>query len=353
MPRSGEQLSLALRNNKCKCGDHADLLPYICIEDGENVTSHCSGTGNKVIDCRHPDLRECINEIDGLDLNEVNAVKVVTPEELPNFIPVICNRLFKLPSELMPYEIVGVSLADFLGVSVRRINGSLVVSKPKIRSELLRLPIFENKKVILFSTGQDVVIERLWGEIKELNYFEILRKVGFTAVTAINYSLFLNECPIGHSINMKRSLKTFNWTQRAGKIGIPHIYWLNDCHLDRWLNWLDINPLVRLVTINCRLFKKVDFPLVIKGFKRLTEETDGKLHLLVEGASMKLLECLRSFSANIHVAIKYPTVYAANYIRLDYMNNHLVRNMVKTSTPKDLISRNLKSYQTYLEQKFY
>lgn len=106
---------------------------------------------------------------------------------------------------------------------------------------------------MLFATGIDVVIEKLWYKRFAINLFEAIASGEFYAVTGMNFSLFLYECPLGHLINLNKSLIFCEELSKLGVPVIPHIYAITDTHREMWANWLKRRPNIQTVLINTQM----------------------------------------------------------------------------------------------------
>jgi hypothetical protein len=141
---------------------------------------------------------------------------------------------------------------------------------------VLAAPIFKGKRVILFSTGQDVMIETLWWERHDTKLFDVLVGMGFYAITAMNFSLFEGECPFAHALNIKKSLRYAEEVDQRGIWSIPHVYARNVHQRERWSVWLNGNSGVRYVTINSQLqrCRDADMSVVFDTARYLLEHTE-------------------------------------------------------------------------------
>ena len=150
---------------------------------------------------------------------------------------------------------MGLRIGDIITPQPRKNSAGILTTSDNIRIDLsaLKSPVFQGKKVVLFATGIDVVIEKLWYRRFAINLFEAIASGGFYAVTGMNFSLFLYECPLGHLINLNKSLIFCEELSELGVPIIPHIYAITDTHREMWVNWLKRHPNIQTVLINTQM----------------------------------------------------------------------------------------------------
>lgn len=326
--------------------------PFIQPTEANAVRKHCGGFGNEVVTCKHPSLRLFLKEIDGLDLLNIKNENPLR-SRLPKYIPIIDGEFFSCHSGVIKYNTVAVSLEDIFTSQPRKYAGRIHVGKLKIKRDFLESPIFQNKKVILFSSGRDALIEKVWQESEILHFFSELAKMGFTLITGMNFSVFVGECPVGQAINMKKSLKYFSLLQKAGIPAIPHIYWAHELHLRRWVKWLKKNPKTNLITINCQMNKTLESCRIIwEGIQYLIKHTGNNVRFLLEGPKKKILTELSNYSPLIHVAIKEPSMISKFHRKYILYQDGLKRIREKDTSKCRLLGLNLKTYDYYLQKIF-
>lgn len=169
--------------------------------------------------------------------------------------PVIPKEWFNRDPSTIRHEIVGLRIGDIITPRPRKNSAGISTISDNIRIDLstLKFPVFQGKKVVLFATGIDVVIEKLWYKRFAINLFEAIASGEFYAVTGMNFSLFLYECPLGHLINLNKSLIFCEELSKLGVPVIPHIYAITDTHREMWVNWLKRHPNIQTVLINTQM----------------------------------------------------------------------------------------------------
>lgn len=259
----------------------ADLVApeYITADEKMLIRERCSGTQNGIIDCHCFDIPKFIEDAGGLDLN----TKIITCESplIQQNIVVVPREWFDRPAESIEGDIVGINLKDILSHRPHRHWGFYELSDDiRIDLSALQSPIFWGKQVVLFASAIDVVIEKLWFLKNDISLFDEIAKGNFYAVTGMNFSLFLHECPLGQLINTNKSLL---FVQKLGELGVsvmPHVYAVNDKQRDKWVEYLNSNPIVKTVVINTQLQRdKYSMREVVETVEVLLEKTNVNIVL--------------------------------------------------------------------------
>lgn len=343
----GEQLNLLFYPSSCLTSQGA-YFPHIDATEANYLRSPCKNHGFdiNIVNCKSRDLGKHLSEINGLDFTNVNARQKTVP--LPNFIPVINGRFFDLNSNLVNYKTIGISLKDI--VKSEFLYGRRVLI-PK--NDLLKMPLFKNKQIVLFMSGKDSLVERIWREDKISDFYLRLKELGFYLVTGIDFSIFFGECPLGHAINLKKSLASYSQLEDQQINSAPNVYWANKFQIERWVGWLNLNVSVDLITINCQCYKPADYSIIVSGIKYIIKKINRPLVFLLEGPKIGLLNQLASVSGSIKIAFKKPAVYSMNHQRL-IIENGKVKSIAKDSAPKEqILNHNLETYDNFLKKYFY
>jgi len=316
-----------------------------------NLNVRCNGLDHNVIDCKSPYLKIHLLDVKGLEFSNVKSI-IESSSQIPYFIPILSKRHFKYNIES---RFVGLTLKSIFKSYPIKSNFIIHECKKnlKINLDVLKNNIFRHKKVILFATGKDCLIEELWKEQINIQLFNKIKQLGLHASTSVNYSIMIGECPFSHCLNLKKSLITFESIQEIGLQCIPHIYWINIPQVRRWIAWLKNNPNIKLVNINCQLCKeKVYLNILSDGMGLLLKELPY-LRILLQGPKKKLLKAIRNFSNSIHIASSMPSDYAVNHRILNISNETFSRVESKNQTIDTLIGINNNNYIRYLEENFY
>lgn len=314
------------------------------------VSTKCTGLGHNVVDCKDISLEHHLHDVNSLNFNTVSSTGNTTIS-LPYFIPIISNRLFEYN---IPGSVVGITLRDlFKHYPIYNSNGgSRSLQSFNFNHDLLTQNCFHNKKVILFSSGKDCLIESIWKYQEEIDYYNVINTMGFSTATSINFSLFKGECPMAHALNLKKSLITFEQYQKSKIKSIPHLYWTNIHHLNRWIEWLNQNPDICFIAYNCQMCDE-EFYSIVEGGIRYILNKIPRMHILLEGPKQNLLHRLKDISSSIHVATKSPSEKASNYRRFYYSKGKLRIIKQERNNIQNLFKINCQQYQIYLEKSFY
>lgn len=326
----------------CRANSIESAAKYIHINEATAVTKPCTGTGHNIADCRYPELEECISDVGSLSLMDIHPGST---EILPRYIPIINDSFFSFPASKFQYEVIGLNIKHIIETP----------QKPKIIIDILNQPIFKNKRVILFASGKDALIEKLWRLSTDNKYFETMGEMGFYTATSVNFSLYEGECPIGHALNMKKTLVTLNIMQQSGLPCIPHTYWINEYQLERWIEWLLANPQIHTVTINCQCYKTgEEHASVTSGIMKILKKVPRPIHFLLEGPKQNLLKRLTGISDLIHVAILFPSISALNSTELTSSKQKLEPvNAYGQKSVEQLLTHNNLEYEKFLKNTLY
>ncbi len=270
-----------------------------------DVVEVCDSLGRKIVTCNNPHLHEFIDEVGGslsLDI-ALPDVKI----ELPAYIPILDKRTARMNRFSIPagISVLGITLQDILKSGVTYKAGAWHEQK-EIKFDLaIRVAdAFYNKKVILFATGPDTMIEWCWHQRDECNMYKYIKAMGFDLMTGINFSVIKGECPFGQCLNQKKSLLSASLAIDEGIPAVPHIYTIDKDDINTWSAYLEANPQVRLVTMNCQLQKKhIDIQALIKAINILMEKFPD-LHFLLTGFHLHRASEFGSNLERIHFADK-------------------------------------------------
>lgn len=226
---------------------------FIGQEDKGLVRAPCPGNYLNMVDCHCEDIQLFIDEVRGLDFS--NKRIAGSSPLITDPIPVIPKEWFNRSPETIPSDIVGIRLGDILSPKPYRNSAKTVLLSDNVKVDLSALehPIFQGKKVVLFATGIDVVIEKAWYRRFAMDLFRAIAGGNFYAVTGMNFSLFLHECPLGHLINLNKSLVFCEELSKLCIPVIPHVYAIADTHREMWIGWLKDHPNVKTVLINTQM----------------------------------------------------------------------------------------------------
>jgi hypothetical protein len=239
-----------LSGGLCHGDQFTDLIEF---EDKTMVEAPCPGNYVNMVDCNCPNIQDFIDEVKSLDFMTKN-IKGESPL-IGGTLPIIPKECFDNPPESVESEVVGIRLGDVLTRKPSRNNAQILRMNSDVRLDLsaLKRPVFKGKKIVLVATDRDVVIETLWMYRYYNNLFDDIADANFYAVTGMNFSLFLHECPLGHLVNLNKSLLFCEELDRRGVSVIPHIYAINDKQRAMWARYLKAHPNIKTVVINTQM----------------------------------------------------------------------------------------------------
>ncbi|HVT85196.1 MAG TPA: hypothetical protein VHD35_08320 [Chitinophagaceae bacterium] len=324
--------------------------PVIKKEEPQGGTVSCHNPlGQNIITCRHPYRNEFVEEVGGLTLDAKLSTQI---EELPFYIPVLdisSSQESKVPSFL---PTVGVTLKDIILGGAKQIAGTYHEDAAiSFRDSILSFKGFSGKNVILFLTGTDTLIETAWHRREPCKFFETIGNMGFWAVGGMNFSVFEGECAFSQALNQKRSLFSSHLIEENNVQAIPHVYAINQHHIERWAEWFLLNPSVKLFTINCQMQKSDhDISQVVTTVKILLRKFPY-LHVLLQGFRFNEIYQFGSLIHRIHFADKMPVkcAYARTEILIDKSSGKLSNVEKSTKSKKYLLRNNITNRCMFLE----
>lgn len=328
------------------------FLPNIEIEEAVSVIHHCKNEFRKnIITCKDTLINEFLEEVDGLEFNITLNSRLSC---LPSYIPIVdynTQDISNIPEE---FPFIGISLWDILSSGIIKKAGALHEDKNIcFHNDILSSESFRNKKVILFLTGADTMIEWIWWNRVDCNLFKKLYDMGFWAVTGFNFSVIGGECPFAQAINLKRSLFSAYLIEQNGLIAIPHVYALTKHHVNRWVNWFKINPNIHCFSLNCQLQKtEYDINQVVEAVKSILQKIED-LHVILQGFPLNKVWEFGLFLNRVHFADKTAIKKAQSGIRksFDYTKNKYILEKGVSKSIEALSIENMINIYQSIENK--
>lgn len=279
--------------------------PFLSVDELKYVTKSCDNPlCVNTPTCQHPELHTFLHEVDGLDF-DIQLSNV--PYTLPGYIPTLDYRSRNLQNlSTKHYPVVAITLDDILKSGIKMVAGALHEQEIRFRLTTLLGPAFKGKKTILFLTGPDTLIEWAWYMRNEVRLFQTIASMGFDAVVGFNFSVIDGECPVAHALAQKKSMFSNKLAEQFGLRSIPHIYAVNEYHVERYANWLNANPHITLCAINCQLQDKPeDIDTLVKTTTMLLRRVPH-LRLLLQGFRITHLYRFGTYIDRIHIVEKSP-----------------------------------------------
>lgn len=295
-------------------------LPDIPVIEGQRVIKSCHNPlRENIVTCKDPNVQAFLDEVGGLGLDLKFHSHLA---KLPPYIPILDFGACKhggIPDNI---PIVGVSLCDLVSSAIILKAGSFhIQDKIRFRTDILNNLGFKGKKVILFLSGADSLIENIWYHRDECDFFKVIQDMGFWGVSGINFSVIGGECAFSQALNMKRSLFSAFELSRFGINAIPHVYAISQSHIARWITWFKQNPLVTYFVMNCQLQKTDrDIKQVIQSIKYILSSCPG-LHAIVQGFPLPASIDFAHVLERVHFADAQPVKNAQSHKYLSSYND--------------------------------
>lgn len=326
-------------------------LPDINPVEANGSILTCENPYRKnIITCKDHYCNEFINEVGGLKLN----VKLSNNKlALPSYIPIVDVRTANLKNIPKNITHIGLTVTDILSKVVDFKAGSYQETNNfSLKSNILSLNSFKDRENILFLTGCDTLIEWLWYNRVEFDLFNGISKMGFSGVSAFNFSVIGGECAFSQALNIKRSLFSSHVLNQNGINAIPHVYALNYFQANRWVEWFKLNPDTNIFSVNCQLQKSIrDIGQIIFMVKYLLEKLPN-IHVILQGFRIDMLHHFGIYLPRIHISDKLAVKYAQSKVMFEInVNKNLLEN--KPSTIYDfekLAEENIKIRNNYIDQ---
>lgn len=343
--------SEAIWPNECEVAK-GKYRPLINPKEAEGITISCNNPlRQNIITCKDLFKDEFIQEVNGLALNSRLTTNI---DSLPWYVPQLDYLSCKEKSLPSIFPMVGLTLHDLVSQGILYKAGRYHEQDTiSFRTNLLSASGFQDKKVILFLTGADTLIEWVWYNRAECQLFEVLKKMGFWAVTGFNFSVIGGECPFAQALNIKRSLFSTTLIEKNEILAIPHVYAISPYQIQRWIKWFIANPSVKLFTINCQLQKAdVDIAQVVTTVQFILNAIPY-LHVLLQGFHFDKIEDLSQVLDRVHFADKVGVKFAQSQRRIQF--NRFSRRLddeEKTGLKlKDLMEPNVINRYLFVENQ--
>ncbi len=330
----GDRNNLGFGSLLCSATE-GDFCHFINEDEKQAIKYDCLPGNENVISCKYCNKKAFLDEVDGLDFNTVK-LKIPFQGELPGFIPLMQKEhlLKALPGDV-PQNVTGIALGDIFRSRPKDRFGELTDIDDLVFDErLLKSPLVKSKKVVLFMFGQDKLIEKVWRERDKLKLFENIKRLGAIAVTGINFSVFLGECPWFHALSLKKSIKSLEIAESFGLPTIPHFYAVNDHHRKRIGEWLNNNTKVKVITINCQLQKSDnDFEEVLKTIAYISENVKTEVKIILQGPRKNWVKSILKKYKNVIIAHSAASYSAC--MKTCFVYSELLGDLVKLPYDKE------------------
>ena len=334
------------------CDTSKGLFPDIDRKKALSVSGTCD---NKIRKhgptCKDPELGQFIDEVGGLALDlRLPKIKI----DLPPFIPLLDSQTAQLSSFAIPSwaTAVGLTIGDVILKGVTFKNGSWHEKEEvEYRMNLLTGNVFKDKKVILFMSGTDALIEMLWYRLDDIHLYEHLNAMGFHVSTGINFSVIKGECPVSQALNQKKSLASAYLSSKKGLPAMPHVYFIDNLDVKTWIKYFKKYPHIKVASLNCQLQEStIDKEVIVKGVSQIMMAIPD-LHFILTGFPLPEIHKFGSLLTRIHIANKRASKSAQMHQKMVISPTTLKTKMVycPDESVGDILSHNINQQGLYVE----
>ena len=325
--------------------------PHVHRNKALSVSNTCDNPLRKNMPtCKDPELDLFIKEVGGLQFDV--GLKSIG-NNFPSYIPILDKETAQLSYLAVPsgIDVLGMTLSDVISRGITYSAGTQhEQDEIEFRLGLLLGNAIRGKKIILFASGSDTLIEWLWYNRNECELFQNLKAMGFSYATGINFSVIKGECGIGQALNQKKSLVSSGLMSQIGMPSIPHIYTIDSYDVDRWIEYLSKNPQIRTVSMNCQLQKRTDdIEAIILGVTQILQRLPY-LHIILVGFHLNLMHRFGPLLEQIHFADKKPAKFAQSHRKFIINPETLkMRDVYSSDRVTDILAHNINQRRIYVE----
>lgn len=219
----------------------------------------------------HRDARQHMAVLDYLNLRSFKAHEVKIPK-LPPYLPQIrFKRALK-----------GHLLDEIYGIRAKGVIGKRHIrSADEIRREL---GLSDTQLLVVLLFDEDQIIERLHEDPRRVT---ALAAAGYDLVVSASFSVWKPRPRLHTLRNLWRSVDLCVALQEMGAPAIPRLDWQIEHDVERWIEWIEMNPSIHMVAIDAMTCETNGWDEVLEGLALLDEGTDQRLHYLVNGPSVE------------------------------------------------------------------
>jgi hypothetical protein len=212
-----------------------------------------------------------VRALDYFRLEKFRTLDLPIPA-LPPYLPQIRFR-----TALRGHLVEGI-----YGIRAKGVVGKRrVKSAAEVRQEL-GLSATQLLVVLLFD--EDEVIERLYDDPHRVR---ALAAAGYDMVVSASFSVW-NPRPRLHTLrNLWRSIDLCIALQEMGVPAIPRLDWQTEYDVERWIEWIEMNPNIRMVGVDAMTCATNGWNEILEGMALLDESTSKRLRFLVNGPSVE------------------------------------------------------------------
>jgi hypothetical protein len=230
-------------------------------------------------------------EVDGLLEEPIPYFLPLSGSELPLYLPMI------RPGAPRKRPLGAVAVALSLYEVLRALRDGKGFSSPGPKAFRERLGLRHDCKILLVGVGPDALIERFYATFLVRELPRIFADLDLVAITAPNFSFFLDVLRPHSLHNRKRMLMVCEELLRLGVPMVPHFNATNRKDWDFWIDVLRANP---QISVFCKEFQtgnstRQNYEGTCAELLRLQEEVGRPLHPILVAGKKALTGLLGGF----------------------------------------------------------
>jgi hypothetical protein len=229
------------------------------------------------------------------------------------------------------------------------------VSDPVVTRRALN--VSQSTELLALLNGRDGLLEGFW--MMPLDpFFERLRAAGVRAVTGPTFSITSEQrTPASHNVLMLlRHHYIIEAIHQAGFIAIPNLYWRTVRDRDRWIEWLQQNTGVSVISRDFTRTKgRRPFQPEFAGLLEIVRGAGRPLHVVALGVGIQKADSgirqLAEVGSTVTLVSAEPVMQAIKHGRAFRRHNGSVPKLTTSpSTRFELAEGNLKIMNEYVEE---
>ena len=299
------------------CEGSKGAYPEIPQQGILSVVRSCEDVHQKgVLSCKHEGFHEFVDEGKGMDFGTKQISGFIG--NLPRYIPIPDRQSSSLPLRLSGYPVLGVRPFEMFPSSLRYEDKNLLYRElPPIDTQYTKRTLFQGKRLIFFGSGPDVLIEGLNRDKDEIGLYPALASAGFTATVTPDFSVNEGSCYLGQIANLNRGLAMGELAEHEGVPAIPNIFAIDDYQRGLWVHFLNENPSIQIVSINCQRQRRryADMEVVWETITYLMEQTESPIHIILRGYPLApwSMQPIFGYLSRLHFADSAPFFLPRNH----------------------------------------
>lgn len=268
------------------CGGSSEAAPCGCVWKDADRRYECHRCP---LICRErrapPDSEVEVKDFPGhlAEVRELDQVSVSQPDnplQLPVLIPDRTNQLNL--DDPLPLDWAALNATSLIRQGGR--PGPDLRTGPRGLRD--RLNVAPSCKILGVLNGEDKRLEQFWGGGR-FAFYQVLEECWISPITGPTYSVNQEsaEHPAAHNLMMLlRHHQILHELSQSPLTAVPNIYWRDRGSQERWVDWLEANDAVRVVSRDfSRTKPQVSFWKQFEGLLDILEAIERPLHVILSG----------------------------------------------------------------------